>query len=323
MTVTYEVLQDGLHQTLQGTNFQKLGEKYEGKVRDNYTTSDGRRILVVTDRISTFDRVVGTLPYKGQVLNALAAWWFEETKDIVPNHVIDVPDPNVMVGEECEPLMVEMIVRAYVTGNTSTSIWTHYQKGVRNFCGHILPDGLRKHEQLDRPILTPSTKAEYGDHDASVSRDQIINSGAVTARDFDEASTYAMALFTYGQKVCASRGLILVDTKYEFGRNKAGKIVVIDEIHTADSSRFWLSDTYKEAFEAGNDPKSFDKDYVRRWLSTEGYIGDGPIPTIPDDVRVEAAARYISACDTIRGESFVPNTEEPQARLIKNLGIGN
>jgi phosphoribosylaminoimidazole-succinocarboxamide synthase len=321
MTVSGEILHEGLTKTLKGTDFASLGKKYEGKVRDNYSTPDGRRVLVVTDRISAFDRVLGTLPYKGQVLNALAAWWFEETKSIVPNHVIDVPDPNVMIGVECQPLMVEMIVRAYVTGTTSTSIWTHYEKGVREFCGHRLPDGLRKHQRLDKPILTPSTKAEHGDHDVSVSRDEIVKMGAVSARDFDEASAYAMALFEHGQKVCASRGLILVDTKYEFGRTKDGKIVVIDEIHTADSSRFWLADTYQAAFEAGQDPKSFDKDYVRRWMGEQGYRGDGPIPAIPDEVRVEAAARYIEACDTIRGQAFVPNTEEPQARMRKNLGL--
>lgn len=321
MAVNHDLLREGLKKTLDRTDFTALGTKYEGKVRDNYSTSDGRRILVVTDRISAFDRVLGTLPYKGQVLNALAAWWFEETKSIAPNHVLSVPDPNVMVGVECEPLKVEMIVRAYVTGNTSTSIWTHYAKGTRVFCGHRLPDGLRKHERLPEPILTPSTKAEQGDHDVSVSRDEIVAMGAVTARDFDAAAEYAMALFRHGQRTCAERGLILVDTKYEFGRTKQGEIVVIDEIHTADSSRFWLADSYQAAFEAGEDPKSFDKDYVRRWLGGQGYKGDGPIPAIPDEVRVEAAARYIQACDTIRGQPFVPNAEAPLPRIAKNLGL--
>jgi len=321
MTVSHEVLRAGLQHTLGATDFPTLGAKYEGKVRDNYSTPDGRRVLVVTDRISAFDRVLGTLPYKGQVLNALAAFWFEETRNVAPNHLLAVPDPNVMVGVECEPLKVEMVVRAYVTGNTSTSIWTHYAKGVRSFCGHRLPDGLRKHERLPAPILTPSTKAEHGDHDISVSRDDIVASGAVSARDFDAASEYAMALFAHGQRLCAQRGLILVDTKYEFGRTKDGRIVVIDEIHTADSSRFWLADAYPEAFARGEDPKSFDKDYVRRWLGSVGYTGDGTPPTIPDDVRVEAAARYIAACDTIRGQAFAPNTEEPLARMRKNLGL--
>jgi len=321
MTVSHDTLRAALAHTLEGTEFTELGTFYKGKVRDNYTTTDGRRVLVVTDRISAFDRVLGTLPYKGQVLNALAAWWFDETKSIAPNHVLDVPDPNAMIGKECEPLKVEMIVRAYVTGNTSTSIWTHYAAGKREFCGHKLPDGLKKHQRLDTPILTPSTKAEQGDHDVSASRSELLQMGAVTAHDFDAAAEYAMALFAHGQKVCAERGLILVDTKYEFGKTKDGEIVVIDEIHTADSSRFWLSNTYQAAFEAGEDPKSFDKDYVRRWLGQQGYKGDGPVPHIPDDVRVEAAARYIEACDTIRGEAFVPNTEPPLPRLRKNLGL--
>jgi len=321
VTVSQEILREGLGKTLDGTDFSGLGVKYEGKVRDNYTTKDGQRILVVTDRISVFDHVVGTLPYKGQVLNALAAWWFAETQSIAPNHVLSVPDPNVLIGEECEPLKAEMIVRAYVTGNTSTSIWTHYAKGVREFCGHRLPDGLKKHQKLDKAILTPSTKADHGDHDVSASREELIASGAISARDFDAAAEYALALFAHGQKVCAERGLILVDTKYEFGRNKKGEIIVIDEIHTADSSRFWLSQSYAEAFESGSDPKSFDKDYVRRWLGAQGFAGDGPIPAIPDDVRVEAAARYIKACDTIRGEAFVPDTQDPQVRLKKNLGL--
>ncbi|MDB4975077.1 MAG: Phosphoribosylaminoimidazole-succinocarboxamide synthase [Myxococcaceae bacterium] len=321
MTVSQDILREGLSKTLDGTDFKNLGIKYEGKVRDNYTTKDGHRILVVTDRISAFDRVLGTLPFKGQVLNALATWWFDETETIAPNHVLSVPDPNILIGEECEPLKVEMIVRAYVTGNTSTSLWTHYNKGARVFCGHRLPDGLKKHQKLDHAILTPSTKAEQGDHDVSVSREEIIASGAVSARDFDAAAEYALALFKHGQAVCAERGLIMVDTKYEFGRNKKGEIIVIDEIHTADSSRFWLADSYQAAFDAGEDPKSFDKDYVRRWMGTQGFTGDGPIPTIPDDVRVEAAWRYIQACDTIRGEAFLPDLQDPLPRIRQALGI--
>ncbi len=320
MTVSIETLKEGLSKTLEGTNFEGLGHRYEGKVRDNYT-KDGRRTIIVTDRISAFDRVLGTLPYKGQVLNALAAWWFDETARVAPNHVIDVPDPNVMVGIECEPLPVEYVVRAYITGVTSTSIWTHYDKGTRVFCGHELPDGLKKHQKLPDPILTPSTKAAHGDHDVSVSREEILAMGRISEADFDEAAAYAMALFAHGQKVCAERGLILVDTKYEFGKTPEGKIVVIDEIHTPDSSRFWYANSYQSRFDAGEDPESFDKEYVRRWLAGEGYKGDGPVPTIPDEVRVEASRRYIQACDEIRGVAFEPNTNEPLARIAKNLGL--
>lgn len=320
MTVSNETLHLGLRAILDETDLDVLGHKYEGKVRDNYTAG-GKRYIVVTDRISAFDRVLGTLPFKGQVLNGLAAWWFEQTKDLVPNHVLDVPDPNVMVGIECEPLPVEMIMRGYITGVTSTSIWTHYAAGSRSFCGHQLPDGLKKHQKLPEPLLTPSTKAAKGDHDVSVSREEILTMGRMTARDFDEAAAYARALFAAGQKHCAERGLILVDTKYEFGKTPDGKIVVIDEIHTPDSSRYWYQSTYPARFEAGEDPESFDKEYVRRWLKAEGYSGDGPTPAIPDDVRVEASRRYIEACDQIRGTEFVPDLTPPLPRIRKNLGL--
>ena len=320
MAVSNEILQQGLAHTLDATDLDDLGTKYEGKVRDNYSR-DGKRYIVVTDRISAFDRVLGTLPYKGQVLNQLAAWWFEKTQDVAPNHVLDVPDPNVMVGVECEPLPVEMVMRGYITGVTSTSIWTHYEKGSRNFCGHELPDGLRKHQQLEQPILTPSTKAEKGGHDISASREEILAMGKISAADFDQAAEYARALFAKGQRLCAERGLILVDTKYEFGRRPDGQIVVIDEIHTPDSSRYWYQASYAERFEAGEDPESFDKEYVRRWLKGVGYAGDGPSPTIPDDVRVEASRRYIEACDQIRGTSFAPNTDAPLPRMRAALGL--
>ena len=321
MTISEDVLRAGISNTLDESDLSELGEKYEGKVRDNYTTKDGRRVIVVTDRISAFDRVLGTIPFKGQVLNGLAAWWFDHTADDVPNHVIDVPDPNIMVAHECEPLPVEMVVRAYITGVTSTSIWTHYNKGVRVFCGHELPDGLQKHQRLPEPILTPSTKAAKGDHDVSASREEILAMGRMSARDFDEAASMAMHLFKVGQETCKERGLILVDTKYEFGKTPDGRIVVIDEIHTPDSSRFWYESSYEEIFQAGGSPESFDKEYVRRWLAAEGYLGEGPIPAIPDEVKMEAARRYIEACDQIRGAAFEPNQEAPVARMRSNMGL--
>lgn len=288
-------------------------------MRDNYTTPDGRRVLVVTDRISAFDHVLGTLPLKGQVLNHAAAFWFANTAHIVPNHVISVPDPNVLLAKECTPLPVEMVVRAYLTGTTSTSIWVHYERGARKFCGHDLAEGLRKHERLPTPILTPSTKAPHGAHDISASRDEILKISGMLAADFDAAADMAMALFREGQRLCAERGLILVDTKYEFGKTADGQIVVIDEIHTPDSSRFWYSASYQARFEAGQDPESFDKEYVRRFLVDQGYRGEGLIPVIPDGVRVEATRRYIEAVDAITGTPFVPNLEEPVTRMRKNL----
>ena len=235
---------------LEGTNFEGLGARYVGKVRDNYT-ADGRRTLITTDRVSAFDRVLGTLPLKGQVLNWVAAWWFERTRDVAPNHVISVPDPNVLIAHECRPLPVEMVMRSYLTGTTSTSVWSHYERGERVFCGHSLPDGLKQHQKLSRPILTPSTKAAKGDHDVSASRAEILEMTGMPEADFDAAGTIAEKLFAFGQKLCAERGIILVDTKYEFGKTPDGTIVVIDEIHTPDSSRFWFANSYDERIRPG------------------------------------------------------------------------
>jgi phosphoribosylaminoimidazole-succinocarboxamide synthase len=317
--VDVSLIQQALAHPLLGSDFPRLGKKYVGKVRDNYSTADGRRVLIVTDRISAFDHVLGTLPLKGQVLNQAAAFWFANTAHIAPNHVLSVPDPNVLIAKECTPLPVEMVVRAYLTGTTSTSIWVHYERGAREFCGQHLPDGLKKHAKLPEPMLTPSTKAAHGDHDVSASRAEILGISGMAARDFDAAAEMAMALFREGQRLCAARGLILVDTKYEFGKTADGQIVVIDEIHTPDSSRFWYAASYEPRFQSGLDPESFDKEYVRRYLVDQGYRGEGPIPKIPDGVRVEATRRYIEAVDLITGVPFVPDLAEPTLRMQKNL----
>ena len=319
MSADVALLREGLSLTLDETDLPELGRKVQGKVRDSYLPGDGRRILVTTDRISAFDRVLGTLPFKGQILNQLSAWWFEQTKDVAPNHLRGVPDPSVSVAIECEPLPVEWVMRAYATGVTSTSLWTHYARGEREFCGHALPEGLKKNEPLPEAILTPSTKAEKGGHDESVSRDVVLARGLVDEATFAEAERIARALFNRGREICAKHGLVLVDTKYEMGRAPDGSIVVIDEIHTPDSSRIWLADSYEARLAAGEEPESFDKEYVRRWLAAEGFSGDGPIPKIPDEVRVEASRRYIEACETIRGEPFVPDLEDPITRIRKNL----
>jgi phosphoribosylaminoimidazole-succinocarboxamide synthase len=313
-------LRAALPNCLVQTDFPALGEKYEGKVRDNYSRG-GQRFIVVTDRISAFDRVLGAVPFKGQVLNRLAGWWFRQTADAAPNHMVGLPDPNVLECVECTPVLVEMVVRAYATGTTSTSLWTHYERGARIFCGHLLPEGLKKHQRLPEPIITPTTKAPKGEHDVSGSREEILALGKVSAKDFDEAAAIAIRLFVLGQKICAARGLILVDTKYEFGRTPDGKLVVIDEIHTPDSSRFWKTATYEERFRAGEDPDPLDKDFVRRWYITQGYKGDGEPPPMPDDVRVGAAERYIAAYEQVTGEPFVPDIEPPLARIAKNLGL--
>jgi phosphoribosylaminoimidazole-succinocarboxamide synthase len=309
-----------LDHTLDTTTFPTLGDKYEGKVRDCYT-KDGKRTLIVTDRLSAFDVVLGTIPFKGQVLNQMAAHWFEATAELVPNHVISVPDPNVMVATECKLLPVEFVMRAYITGVTSTSIWTHYQNGARTFCGHELPDGMRKNQPLPTALLTPSTKAEKGDHDRSVSRAEILEMGALPAADFDAAAAMCARLFAFGQKEAAQRGLILVDTKYEIGRKPDGSLCFIDEIHTPDSSRYWYADDYQARFGRGEEPRGLDKEYVRRTLAEQGYKGDGPPPKLSDDVRVEAARRYIRVCELITGRAFVPDAEEPIARISRNLGL--
>ncbi len=314
------LLQEQLGRTLEGTDLQGLGERYEGKVRDNYS-ANGRRFLVVTDRISAFDRVLGTVPFKGQVLNRLAAWWFDKTKHVAKNHVIGMPDPNVLECVDCTPLPVEMVVRAYITGSTSTSMWTHYAAGERVFCGHELPEGLVKNQRLDNPILTPATKAPKGAHDVSASRAEILAHGNVSAADFDRAAELAFALFAEGQRLCAEKGLILVDTKYELGKTKDGEVIVIDEIHTPDSSRFWIAATYEERQAAGLDPEPLDKDFVRRYYTASGYKGDGEPGPLPTEVRVGAAKRYIEAFERITGETFEPNTDPPLARIQKNLGL--
>lgn len=319
MPLTDDALQAALSAPLTATDFPNLGRKYEGKVRDNYSLPDGRRIIVVTDRISAFDRVLGTLPFKGQLLNHVAAWWFEQSKSIAPNHMLSVPDPNAMLVRECVPLPVEMVVRAYLTGTTSTSIWVHYEAGARKFCGHDLPSGLRKHERLPTPIITPSTKAAKGGHDVSASRAEILEMTQMSPSDFDRAAEISLSLFHFGQQLCAERGLILVDTKYELGKTPDGEIVVIDEIHTPDSSRYWFADSYEAKMSAGQDPESFDKEHVRRFLAAQGFMGDGPIPHIPDAIRIEASRRYAVAVEKITGAPFVPAVGDPTARLQKNL----
>jgi phosphoribosylaminoimidazole-succinocarboxamide synthase len=315
-----QILRAQLDKTLGSTNLPELGEKYEGKVRDSYVR-DGRRTLVATDRLSAFDVVLGTIPFKGQVLNEMAAFWFEATADIAPNHVINVPDPAVTVARECKLLPVEFVMRAYLTGVTSTSIWTHYQNGARSFCGHDLPDGMRKNQPLPRAILTPSTKAEKGDHDRSVSRAEILEMGVLSATDFDAAAEMCARVFGFGQQEALRRGLILVDTKYEIGRRPDGALCFIDEVHTPDSSRFWYADDYDARFARGDEPRGLDKEYVRRTLADQGYRGDGPAPTLSDEVRVEAARRYIQVCELITGRPFVPNTEDPTTRIRRNLKL--
>ncbi|MBT6069043.1 phosphoribosylaminoimidazolesuccinocarboxamide synthase [Candidatus Peregrinibacteria bacterium] len=316
--LTNEQIQTQITHVLKGTNFP-LGERYEGKVRDNYTF-DGKRLIVVTDRLSAFDRIIAKIPFKGQVLNQIAKFWFEKTKDIVGNHVIDYPDPNAVLAKECKPLPVEMVVRGYITGSTTTSAWYNYnEKGVRNFCGNTLPDGLVKNQKLPEPIITPSTKAMQGDHDESVSREELLARTDLTEEQFDYLADVSMKLYKLGVEIAAAQGVILVDTKYEFGVDSEGNIVLIDEIHTPDSSRFWITESYEERMAAGEEPQNINKEYLRLYLANQGYIGEGDIPEIPEEVIVETAKRYIEAYEMITGEAFQAEVGDVYTRLKENV----
>jgi phosphoribosylaminoimidazole-succinocarboxamide synthase len=271
--------------------------------------------------VSAFDRVFSTIPLKGQVLNQTAAFWFEKTRELAPNHLISVPDPQVSVARECTLLPVEFVVRGYLTGSTSTSIWVRYEKGDRVYCGHRLPDGLRKHQPLAAALLTPTTKAPAGQHDELTSKDEIVASGALSAELYERAEEMVLALFRAGTEWAASRGLILVDTKYELGLDPSGVLTVIDEIHTPDSSRYWYRETYEQAMSQARDPQALDKEFLRRWLVEKGWKGEGAPPVVPDDVRCEAARRYIEAFERITARDFVPNLEPPIERIRRNLGV--
>ncbi|MBW2314622.1 MAG: phosphoribosylaminoimidazolesuccinocarboxamide synthase [Deltaproteobacteria bacterium] len=315
-----KLLEEQCSRTLERTDLQGLGQRIEGKVRDSYV--DGpRRTIVVSDRVSCFDVVVGTIPFKGQVLNQVAAFWFDKTKDIARNHLIDVPDPNVSVVEECEILPIEFVYRGYLTGVSNTSIWTAYERGEREYCGHTLPDGMTKHQPLPEAMLTPTTKAEHGAHDELTSRAAIIESGVVSEELYDRAAALTGKMFAEGQRFAATRGLILVDTKYEIGLDADGELVVADEIHTPDSSRYWYRDVYEQAMSKAQDPPALDKEYVRSWLADQGYRGDGEQPELTLAVRCEAARRYIEAYERVTGLSFEPDLDPPAERVPRNLGL--
>jgi phosphoribosylaminoimidazole-succinocarboxamide synthase len=308
-------IREELDRTLERTAFRGLGVAESGKVRDSYR-QEGRRILVVTDRISAFDCVLGTVPFKGQVLNQIAAYWFDQTRDIAPNHVIEVPDPNAMVVAECKQLPLEFVVRGYITGVTKTSAWYNYERGVRNFCGNVLPEGLKKDQKLEKPIVTPTTKLE--EHDRNLSREEAIREGLIGGELFDQAAALCLKLYSRGVELAAKRGLIFVDTKYELGLLN-GRLVVSDEINTPDSSRYWFADTYQDLFHAGKDQRKLDKEYVREWLAAQGFRGEGRPPALTDEVRIEAAKRYIQAYEIVTGQPFVVSAEPVEKRLRHNL----
>lgn len=297
----------------------ELPNHYRGKVRDNYDLPDGSRILIATDRLSAFDRILCTVPGKGQVLTQTARHWFEHTADICPNHVLSTPDPNVVIGRRLDILPVEIVVRGYLAGTTGTSILTMYKAGQRDMYGVRLPDGMRDNQRLPTPIITPTSKDFSGGHDAPLTPAEILAERLLTPAQWEEVSAHALALFARGQAMAAERGLILADTKYEFGVDADGRILLADEIHTPDSSRYWRAGTYEARFAAGEKPDSFDKDFVRSWVAARCDPYVDPIPDIPPE-HVQATSQvYIEAFETITGQTFEPPAGDVLARIRENL----
>jgi phosphoribosylaminoimidazole-succinocarboxamide synthase len=317
-----EKLRQLLPLALQETNLP-LPNKQSGKVRDSYTLSDGRRLFVTTDRLSAFDRSLAAAPYKGQVLNQLAAWWFAQMADIVPNHVVALPDPNALVATAAMPFTVEVIVRGYITGVTSTALWYRYSLGEREIYGYRFPDGLRKNDALPEPIITPTTKGGLTGHDERLTCAEVVSKGYLDARTWDEAQAAALAVFKRGQEVAQRAGLMLVDTKYEFGRAADGRVLLIDEVHTPDSSRFWKADSYAERFARGDEPENFDKEFVRLEYAKHGYRGDGEPPVMHDALWALASQRYIAIYEMLTGQTFEAGAYPVEPRLFANLQKAN
>jgi phosphoribosylaminoimidazole-succinocarboxamide synthase len=311
------VIEDQIGHTIPGTDFDDLGECYRGKVRDNYR-QNGRRILVTTDRISAFDHVLPqTIPFKGQVLNQTAAYFLEATSDLVPNHVVSVPDPNVTVAQECTPVPIEFVVRGYMAGHA----WREYDKGARSLCGQELPEGLRESEKLPEPILTPTTKAEEG-HDQDVTREDAIANTHIDEATYDQLADWALKLFRRGTEMAAEQGLLLVDTKYEFGRSQDGDLLLIDEVHTPDSSRYYYQDGYEERLKRGEPQRQLSKEFVREWLMDHGFRGraDDKMPDMTDAFRTKVTKRYVELYKKVTGQSFEPDTHpNPKERIHSAL----
>jgi phosphoribosylaminoimidazole-succinocarboxamide synthase len=316
-----EALAAHLDNVLADATIAELPNHYRGKVRDNYDLPDGRRIIIATDRLSAFDQIVTAVPCKGQVLTQIARFWFDATRDLCPNHVIDYPDPNVVLCRRLEILPVEIVVRGYLTGTTGTSIWPMYKAGRREIYGIRFPDGLRENQKLPSTVITPTTKAAGGSHDEPLTPGDIIGRGLLTSEQWREVSERALALFARGREIAAERGLILVDTKYEFGVDPTGSIILADEIHTPDSSRYWIRDSYERRFAASEPPEPLDKDFLRLWVIARCDPYREPIPEIPREVILETAAIYIAAFETITGQVFqLPSPDVPiLARIRANL----
>jgi phosphoribosylaminoimidazole-succinocarboxamide synthase len=295
-----------------------LAAKYPGKVRDTYDLGDGRLLLITTDRQSGFDRMLGAIPFKGQVLNRTSLYWFEQTRGIIGNHVLSSPHANALIARKCAVLPIEFVVRGYMTGSTDTSVWTQYQKGVRSYCGNALPEGMKKNEPLPGNIVTPTTKEK--EHDRPITAEEIVAEGWLTQAQWDVASAKALELFAFGQKMAALRGLILVDTKYEFGVTEEGEILLIDEIHTPDSSRYWLADSYAERVAAGREPDMIDKEFFRLWFRERcDPYKDAELPVPPDELIAELASRYIQLFEKITGTTFAPDLRPLEETVLASV----
>lgn len=304
---------------LKTTQFENLGERREGKVRDSYNQG-AKTIFITTDRHSSFDRIIAHVPFKGQVLNLTSAFWFDRTKDIIPNHVLEIPDPAVTVAKTCQPLPVEAVMRGFLTGVTSTSIWTHYQQGKRDFGNFTLPDGMYKNQQLLEPVFTPSTKA--ADHDETLSPDEMVARGIVTKERIKEIEDVSRKLFLRGQEIARKKGLILVDTKYEFGLDENGALTLIDEIHTPDSSRYWHAGSYEERLERGEEPEYFDKEFLRLWFNDHcDPYKDETLPEAPEDLVQTLSERYVGIYKTLTDEEpgAISDNPDPHTRIKNNL----
>jgi phosphoribosylaminoimidazole-succinocarboxamide synthase len=301
---------------LKTVNLPKLGKKHQGKVRDSYTLKD-QRIIITTDRQSAFDRVLGLIPFKGQVLTRLSEFWFKKTSDIIQNHLLSVPDPNVMVVKNCKVIPIEMVVRGYITGVTDTSIWGSYEKGERIIYGIKFPEGLKKNQKLPKPVITPTTKADAG-HDERLTEEDIIKKKIASPLIWKQMKKVALALFEKGQKICDKAGIILVDTKYEFGLDEKGKLILVDEIHTPDSSRYWIKKTYHKRFLSGKEPESYDKEPLRIWFKEHGFTGKGKIPKMPPEFIAKMSMLYMGIYEKITGKKFVPDTTKNVNQRIKN-----
>jgi phosphoribosylaminoimidazole-succinocarboxamide synthase len=314
-------LRAAIPNVLQEAYFPELPNYYRGKVRENYDLPDGRRILISTDRQSAFDQVLAAVPFKGEVLTQTARFWFEATADICPNHVLDYPDPNVVVGRWLSMLPVEVVVRDYLTGSTDTAIWPMYRDGKRTVYGIALPDGLKKNDKLPATIITPTTKADAGGHDAPITSAEIVSQGLLPQAQWDEIARLAMALFARGREIAGRQGLILVDTKFEFGVDADGRITLADEILTPDSSRYWRAATYPARLAKGEEPESLDKEFLRLWISSRCDPYTQPIPAIPDDTLIAFARKYIALFETVTGKTFgAPSAAEPiKQRIRRNL----